>query len=58
MDDELTQKIRHRAAEIWQAKGQPEGRDEEFWLQAEQEIRGEQETYDKLKADPSVTTNS
>jgi pyruvate/2-oxoacid:ferredoxin oxidoreductase beta subunit len=58
MQDELEERIRHRAREIWQASGYPEGRSEEFWLQAEQEIRGEKETYDRLKSDPNVTTNS
>jgi hypothetical protein len=29
--------VRARARELWEAAGQPEGRDLEFWLQAEQE---------------------
>jgi hypothetical protein len=58
MEDELTQRIRHRAQEKWQLAGYPENRSEEFWLEAEKEVRGEQETYNELKADPSVTTNS
>ena len=35
-DDE---KIRQRAYEIWDREGRQEGRDEEYWLQAEREIR-------------------
>jgi hypothetical protein len=31
--------IRTRAREIWEQAGQPEGRDVEFWVQAEAEIR-------------------
>jgi hypothetical protein len=31
--------IRRRAREIWKENGRPTGRDEEFWLQAEREIR-------------------
>jgi polyhydroxyalkanoate synthesis regulator phasin len=31
--------IRSRAREIWEQNGRPSGRDEEFWLQAETEIR-------------------
>ncbi|NEW87979.1 MULTISPECIES: DUF2934 domain-containing protein [Rhodopseudomonas] len=58
MQDEIEQRIRHRANELWQAQGQPDGRSEEFWLQAEKEVRGEKETYDQLKSDPNVTTNS
>jgi hypothetical protein len=34
-----TEKIRTRAHELWQQHGRPAGRDEEFWLQAESELR-------------------
>jgi hypothetical protein len=55
--DELRQKLQHavarqkarveertvraRAKRIWEENGRPEGRDEEFWLQAERETRGD-----------------
>jgi hypothetical protein len=58
MDNDIEHRIRHRAQEKWQVAGSPEGRDEEFWHEAEKEVRGEHETYQKLKDDPSVTTNS
>ncbi|MDF3812641.1 MULTISPECIES: DUF2934 domain-containing protein [Rhodopseudomonas] len=58
MDDAMQQRIAHRAREIWEMSGRPEGRDEEFWLKAEQEVRGEAETYEKISADPTVETNS
>jgi hypothetical protein len=32
-------KIRRRAREIWEENGRPVGRDEEFWFQAEWELR-------------------
>lgn len=32
------EKIRLRAYAIWQAEGEPEGREEEFWLRAEAEF--------------------
>ena len=36
-------RIRHetrtRARELWEQNGRPSGRDQEFWLQAESEIR-------------------
>jgi hypothetical protein len=32
--------IRVRAREIWEQHGRPSGRDVEFWLQAEAELRG------------------
>lgn len=34
------QAISARAREIWEENGRPEGRDLEFWLQAESEIGG------------------
>ena len=33
--------IRTRAYDLWKQAGEPEGRDEEFWLLAEQELRNE-----------------
>lgn len=35
---EREHRIHVRARELWQQAGEPEGRDEEFWLQAEDEI--------------------
>ena len=32
------EEIRKRAQELWEQNGRPEGRDLEFWLQAESEI--------------------
>jgi Protein of unknown function (DUF2934) len=31
--------IKNRAYEIWERNGRPEGREDEFWRQAEQELR-------------------
>ncbi len=31
--------IRARARELWEQNGRPEGRDVEFWVQAETEVR-------------------
>jgi len=31
--------VRARARELWEINGQPAGRDLEFWLQAERELR-------------------
>ncbi|BBB97227.1 hypothetical protein BE61_26600 [Bradyrhizobium elkanii USDA 61] len=33
--------IEKRAYEIWERSGKPEGREEEFWRLAEQELRNE-----------------
>ena len=32
--------VRTRARELWEINGRPTGRDLEFWLQAERELRG------------------
>lgn len=34
--------IKARAQELWDQQGRPSGRDLEFWLQAESEIRSDQ----------------
>ncbi len=36
--DDLTQKIRDRAYEIWLEAGQPEGMEQQHWAQAEREL--------------------
>jgi DUF2934 family protein len=37
------EEIKARAGELWEQNGRPEGRDLEFWLQAEAEVRGREE---------------
>lgn len=40
--DQPTEKeIENRAYEIWERSGRPEGREDEFWQLAEQELRNE-----------------
>ncbi len=34
----VDERIRQRAYEIWQAEGQPEGKESEHWQQAREEI--------------------
>ena len=41
MDNDQEERIRRRAHELWAAHGKPEGRDQDFWLQAESEIKGQ-----------------
>jgi hypothetical protein len=36
------QEIRARAYELWEQSGWPPGRDLEFWLQAERELKGDE----------------
>jgi hypothetical protein len=42
--DELERRhgIRERAHQIWLERGRPEGRDVEFWLEAERELEDQQ----------------
>jgi len=40
--DEREEQIRQRAHELWELEGRPEGREMDFWLQAEREIASEQ----------------
>jgi hypothetical protein len=40
-DTELERRIRERAHQIWLDEGCPDGRDQEHWSRAEQEIIGE-----------------
>jgi len=40
MDQE---KVRDRAYQLWDRAGQPEGRDQEFWFDAERELAEEDE---------------
>jgi hypothetical protein len=35
---DVSEKIKQRAHELWEAGGRPEGRELEFWLQAEREL--------------------
>ncbi|OHC74699.1 MAG: hypothetical protein A3G18_06945 [Rhodospirillales bacterium RIFCSPLOWO2_12_FULL_58_28] len=39
MSDKLDEKIRYRAYTLWEADGSPEGREMDYWLKAENEIK-------------------
>jgi hypothetical protein len=41
MSDQMAEQIRARAHELWEAAGKPEGREHEFWYQAERELKGD-----------------
>ena len=41
MPEPTEQEIRERARQIWERHGKPDGRDDEFWHMAEQELRNE-----------------
>ncbi|PTM78137.1 hypothetical protein C8J29_10492 [Cereibacter johrii] len=38
MSDDREARIRQRAYELWEAEGQPAGRDQDYWLRAEAEL--------------------
>jgi hypothetical protein len=50
-DTELEQRIRERAHQIWEDQGRPEGRDQEHWSRAEQEINANELTSPPLQPD-------
>ena len=35
------EEVRKKARELWEAAGRPEGKDEEFWLEAERQLKEE-----------------
>lgn len=41
MTQPTEKEIENRAYEIWERSGSPEGREDEFWQLAEQELRNE-----------------
>ena len=43
------EQIRKRAFELWEQAGRPEGREDEFWNQAQRELQGTEERGDKNK---------
>jgi hypothetical protein len=44
--------IVRRAYELWEQAGKPDGKDEEFYLQAERELQGAEERGDPAKGTP------
>jgi hypothetical protein len=41
MTQPTEKEIKNRAYEIWERNGRPEGKEDEFWQLAEQELRNE-----------------
>lgn len=50
----MDERIRARARQLWDEAGRPEGRDEQFWLQAEKEVREMEELRELAKEPPPV----
>ncbi|CCD84300.1 conserved protein of unknown function [Bradyrhizobium sp. ORS 285] len=49
---DLQHRIRERAHHLWEQAGCPDGRDDEFWHQAEHEIRDAEQLHDEATAPP------
>ncbi len=47
---DIEEKIRAKARELWLAEGQPEGRADQHWHEAEMLVRAEEEALAKPKA--------
>jgi hypothetical protein len=45
-----TDKVRDRAYQLWDRAGQPEGREQEFWFDAERELAEENEVDTSAEA--------
>ena len=45
-----SEKIRERAYQLWDRAGQPEGREQEFWFDAERELAEEDEVDTSAEA--------
>lgn len=50
----MDKRIRTRAWQLWDQAGRPEGRDDEYWLQAEKEIREMEELRELAREPPPV----
>ena len=51
MEKPTEDQIRQRAHDIWERHHRPEGRDEDFWHQAEKELQ-ETDDLEKIAHDP------
>ncbi|WP_315781833.1 MULTISPECIES: DUF2934 domain-containing protein [unclassified Bradyrhizobium] len=51
-DAHLQQRIRERAHALWEQSGRPEGREDEFWYQAERDVRNMEQLHDEATAPP------
>ncbi|MGJ4948020.1 DUF2934 domain-containing protein [Bradyrhizobium sp. HKCCYLS20291] len=51
-DTGLEERIRERAHRLWEQSGRPDGREDEFWHQAEREVREAEQLHDEATAPP------
>ncbi|MGJ4946359.1 DUF2934 domain-containing protein [Bradyrhizobium sp. HKCCYLS1011] len=52
MDQPTDEKLSERAHQLWEQAGRPEGRQDEFWYQAEQELREMERLREQAEAPP------
>lgn len=52
------ERVKQRARELWELAGHPGGRDEEFWLQAERELKSEAEAGHEIRNDLGTKASS
>lgn len=52
--DQVAEQIAARAYALWEAQGRPEGRDQEFWFAAEQELMDAEGAADEMEDDEPV----
>ena len=52
MSEPSNAEIQQRAHQLWEQAGRPEGRDEEFWYQAERELREMEDLRRQAEAPP------
>lgn len=58
MTDDRQQHIREKAYELWQAEGEPHGRDQEHWAEAERQVGGDAGTTGTQPAGTQVETQA
>jgi hypothetical protein len=50
-DQDLTERVRQRAFDLWEEAGEPAERSEYFWHLAERQVHEQLKDYDKTLAD-------
>jgi Protein of unknown function (DUF2934) len=52
MQEQLERKIRDRAYQLWEQSGKPDGKERDFWRQAEIELQGAADRGDPAHGSP------
>lgn len=54
MDQPTDEHISARAHQLWEQAGRPDGRQDEFWHQAERELRETEQLREQAEAPPTT----